>query len=213
MLKEASRNRVRRLLWRANKRTLPAADHVPDVVLKQVDEFRETGAFDQAVKLLERQPSDALSCDARALSRLAVCRYGNNDHEGALVALDNAEAALRRATALLDLTRANIFKANRRFDEALVVARRVREFAPHWCAGHLMVIAIHECRGTPEDRTAVEEAVALMQRVWPEWRQDGELKEYLLTDVDYAEFRQRFRNRPEFSPLFDPTLPLPQGEA
>ncbi|MDE0379299.1 MAG: hypothetical protein OXI20_08640 [Rhodospirillales bacterium] len=172
---------------------------MPYEVLGHVDELCERGEFDEAINLLEEQRPEVMTYDIRALSRLAVSRYGAGDITGALKALDAADGAIDHAKALIELNRSNILKVMGEFDAALKAAHRVRALAPQWCAGHLMVIAVHECRDLPEDRKAVKDAVDTMKKTWPGWRQDLEFWRYLLTDADYSALRD---SRHDFDTLF-----------
>lgn len=194
----ARRHRMAKLQWHANKRTLPPPRKVPQEILERVDELRESGAFEEAVALLDAQPRDDLLGDNRALVRLGLARFGIADYDGALDAFELADRATDDAKARIAVNRANVLKVTGEFDAALEAACEARELAPGWFASHLIILSVLECRNGPGDRAAVERAAAEMREMWAEFRTNREFWRYLMTDVDYSSLRRR----PEFVSLF-----------
>lgn len=182
---------VKAIRWRANKRTASEVPSIPTAVLSAADALRDEGKFEEATRLLESQPSSALSIDNVALVRLALSRFGSGDLEGALKALQDADTAIDRQRAVVAVNRANILKVQGSFDEALSAARQALDLVPTLAEAHLTLIAIHACRDNEEDRIEVHRAFSAMDIALPEWRQSQEVVRYLYEDVDYAQLRAR----------------------
>ena len=193
-----TQNRLSAMRWRANKRTLPRPQRVPEEVLDRVEDLHRKGDFNGAVDDLKSQPSASLNNDNMALAGLAMSYFGMGDYDNALKTLDQADTAVSYAKARIEVNRSNILKVTGDFDAALKAAYLARQLKPDWAAPHLMVISIRECRGSEGDRSMLAEEVNTMNQLWPEWREDECLREYLQTDIDYADLR----SRPEFSKLF-----------
>ena len=193
-----TRHRLKAIQWRANKRTLPRPKRVPEAVLDRVDDLHRKGDFEAAVEELKSQPSATLDNDNMALAGLAMSYFGMGDYDNALKTLDQADAAMAYAKARIEVNRSNVLKVTGDFDAALEAASLARQLKPDWAAPHLMVIAIRECRGSEDDRAMLAEEVDTMTRLWPAWRKNAVFWQYVETDIDYA----NMRNRPEFAQLF-----------
>jgi len=187
---KSTQQAMRRVQWNANKRTVEKRALVPFHVKEEADTLLGRGDYEGARSLLEGQEASALARDHAALITLGLVHFGQHDYDGALAIFDKAEAAINHVRARILLNRANVLKVQKRYEQALQVSLEVRELAPQWSASHLMILAVLECSGCDENRTAVLKSVDHMTEVWPEWREDPEFWGYLMTDVDYSNLRK-----------------------
>lgn len=191
MKPEILKRKMRTIKWNANKRTIAKRKAISDDVLDHVDALRESGNLEAALKMLSDQDAEALASDHRAQLTLGLIHYGLNDLDSAMRAFECASERADQIKADVLLNQANLLKVKGDFDAALKRAYEVRRLAPRWFASHLIVIAVHECRGTEEDLEAVGGAVSTMKEMWPNWHRSSELWKYLNEDVDYTRLRQR----------------------
>ena len=180
----------RRLRWIGNKATLPGvAKRVPSNVLDDAKKLHQRGAFEDAVQVLESQPREILDHDCEALVVLGLSRFGVDDHVGAMKELDRAVQLVVEFKAEIHLNRANVLKTMQQYEDALDAADFARRLRPQHFAPYLALIAVHECRGKPQDR---EESLVLLRQL----KEDGiaarwgdDLRVYLSSDVDYSNLR------------------------
>ena len=182
---------IRRKVWTANKKTYPKPLRIPISVIDRAQLLKDDGDFDAAIELLKEQPEKAVASNSEVLSTIAMCQFGLGDLEGALQTFDRVDDLIQKLQAKSFLNRANILKVAKRYDEALSIAHKSRELWPAWSGGHLIVIAVLECRANPEDPGRVREAIHFMKSIWPGWPLDADLWQYLENDIDYAELRTR----------------------
>lgn len=179
-----------RLRWTGNKATLAGFPRkVPINVLDKAKKLHGLGDFDAAVQVLESQPQESLNHDCEALVALGLSRFGVDDHVGALKELDRAAQVVTELTAVIHLNRANVLKTMQKYEDALDAAELARRLWPQHFAPYLALIAVHECRGKPQDR---EESLVLLRQLKEDgiasrWRDD--LRVYLSSDVDYSNLR------------------------
>ena len=181
---------VKALRWKGNKRTASEVRPVPPEVLSATDALRDEGRFEEATRLLESQSPTALSVDGVALVRLALSRFGSGDPDGALEALKEADSAADRQRAVVAINRANILKVQGKFEEALSAARQAVSLVPTFAEAYLVLIAVHACRNSQEDRIEVHRTFSSLGTAIPDWRQNEEIVRYLVEDIDYARLRR-----------------------
>ena len=180
--------RMAQIRWAANKRTLIRTRPIPEAIIDECRALSLAGAFDEAAHKLEAQPD--MAHDARALTDLALARFGGGDYDGALEALRQTTEVLDEMKSRVEVNRANILKVQGHYVEGLRTAYRARDLAPTWCGPHLMLVAILECRQAAGDRDMVKSTIEAMKNLWPASICDAQLHEYLRQDVDFSLLRR-----------------------
>lgn len=205
LAKTKIRQNLRKRAWNANKRTVES-QLISTLVLDQVKELHRSGCYEEAINLLDRQPSDYLITDARALIVKSVILLGLGNDTDAVDILMKADQAWTRERTKIWGNLSLIYLRRGEYDKAIDSSLLAISCHPTFFAPHLNLIASYAGRGSTDDIIALEGAVANMRKNCADLNKDPSFWTYLLTDIDFAKVRSLSNFKELFGDIPDDLL-------